>query len=166
MYSMTRYWTRERSQAAFCLAEGKSQMETAAILGITDRTIRNWLNDEEFQAEVDRLSMMVAAASRAQRMRWINRTVLNRINSDGSLQTEKDVIDLLKFAQSETTGAKIDLSKLAEILTGEQESQQGQGVSGNQGLLEAASGPAMDIQPEGIVEIVGPVTDEDVKQPE
>lgn len=114
------FWTQERGAAALALAEGKSQVEAACLVGVTDRTIRNWLDDERFIAEIDRLSLMVGVASRAERLRLVNRLVKQRIREeDGYIITEKDLLDWLKFAQSETDGAKIDLSKLAELLAGE-----------------------------------------------
>lgn len=159
-------WDEKRNKAAVMLASGHSKTKVAEEVGVDRATVYYWLDIEEFSAEVDRLSLMVGVASRAERLRFVNRVVRQSLRDDGQIITEKDILDWLKFAQSETTGAKIDLSKLAEMLTGEAEAQQNQGVSGSQGLLEASSGPAMDIQPEGIVEIVGPATDEDVKQPE
>ena len=114
------FWTEQRGYAALGLAEGKSQAEVAALAGVTDRTIRNWLDDERFTAEIDRLSLMVGVASRAERLRLVNRLVKQRIREeDGYILTERDLLDWLKFAQSETDGAKIDLSKLAELLAGE-----------------------------------------------
>jgi len=118
------FWTEQRGYAALGLAEGKSQAEVAALAGVTDRTIRNWLDDDRFTAEIDRLSLMVGVASRAERLRLVNRLVKQRVREeDGYIITEKDLLDWLKFAQSETDGAKIDLSKLAEMLAGESAQQ-------------------------------------------
>lgn len=115
------FWNEQRGAAALGLAEGKSQKKVAALIGVTDRTIRNWLDDDRFLEEIDRLSLMVGVASRAERLRIVNRLVKQRIkeDEDGYIITEKDLLDWLKFAQSETDGAKIDLSKLSELLAGD-----------------------------------------------
>ena len=107
-------WTEERNKAAIALAEGRTQQDIAAELGITDRTIRNWLDCQEFSEEVDRLSLMVGVASRAERLRLANRLIRQKL-SGNQIDTEKDVLDWLKFAQSETDGVKLDLSKLAAL---------------------------------------------------
>ena len=120
------FWNEQRGSAALALAEGKSQAEVAALAGVTDRTIRNWLDDDRFIAEIDRLSLMVGVASRAERLRLVNRLVKQKVRQeDGFIFTEKDLLDWLKFAQSETDGAKIDLSKLAEMLAGESTAEPG-----------------------------------------
>lgn len=107
-------WTKERTKAALALAEGYTQQDTAKEIGVTDRTIRNWLADETFAAEVDRLSLMIATASRAERLRITNRVIRAKIK-DGIPETEKDLLEWLKFAQSETDGIKLDLSQLAAL---------------------------------------------------
>lgn len=107
-------WTKERSQAAIMLAEGRTQLDVAAELEITDRTIRNWLAEPVFAAEVDRLSLMVGIASRAERLRLAMRVVRAR-TKDSIPETEKDLLEWLKFAQSETDGIKLDLTKLAAL---------------------------------------------------
>lgn len=45
------------------------------------------------------------------------RVVRQRTRADGTLETDKDVLDWLKYAQSETTGIKLGYSKgeLAEL---------------------------------------------------
>ena len=108
-------WTEERSRAAVLLAEGRTQQEVAEAISVTDRTIRNWLNDEIFAAEVDRLSLMICMASRAERLRLANRVIRQKVK-DGVAETEKDLLDWVKFAQSETDGVKLDLTKLAAAL--------------------------------------------------
>ena len=135
------FWNEERGAAAMALAEGKTQLQVAELVGVTDRTIRNWLDDDRFVAEIDRLSLMVGVASRAERLRWVNRVVAQRVREeDGFIITERDLLDWLKFAQSETDGAKIDLSKLAEMLGGEQAQDVVAGGSGPPSRLLAQSG--------------------------
>lgn len=111
-------WTEERTRAAIALAEGKTQKEAAAEVKVTDRTIRNWLSEPEFAEEVDRLSLMVGMASRAERIRLANRVIRQKVK-DGVAETEKDLLDWVKFAQSETDGIKLDLSQLAALAADE-----------------------------------------------
>ena len=144
-------WNEQRNTAAVRLAEGALQKEVAKELGITDRTIRYWLTWPEFAIEVDRLSIMVGISNRAQRLRWANRTILSKLNPDGSFKTDKDALDWLKYGQSETDGAKIDLSKLAEMLTGETGDNQ-------QPLALPASGMNQVGQPQDVV----PTSDDDI----
>lgn len=123
-------WDETRTKAASLLAAGHSKLSVADEVGVARATIYNWLDDPEFAEEVDRLSIMIGIASRAQRLRYANKTVISRLNEDGSLQSDKDVLDWLKFAQSETDGAKIDMSKLAELLAGESTQQDAANSSG------------------------------------
>jgi ParB-like chromosome segregation protein Spo0J len=105
-------WDEQRSQAAVLLASGFTQQATADEVGVSKRTITNWLQHPDFAAEVDRLSLMVDVSSRAERLRITMRVVRQKVKED-AIQTDKDVLDWLKFAQSETDGVKLDLSKLA-----------------------------------------------------
>lgn len=107
-------WTEQRSRAAVALAEGKTQKQVAAEVEAGERTIRDWLANEDFAAEVDRLSLMVGIASRAERLRLANRVIRQRIKED-EIQTEKDLLEWVKFAQSETDGIKLQLTQLAAI---------------------------------------------------
>lgn len=109
-------WTPARSSAAIALAQGMTQKQAAAEAEVTDRTIRDWLRLPEFAAEVDRLSLMVGIASRAERLRLAQRVIRQKTAEDGTLSTKADVLDWLKFAQSETDGIKLDLAKLAAAL--------------------------------------------------
>lgn len=129
------FWDEQRNKAAVSLACGFSKTETALQIGVDRSTIYYWLNIEDFSAEVDRLSMMVGVASRAERLRLVNRVVRQQTKEDGTIITEKDILDWLKFAQSETTGAKIDLSKLAEMLVNDGNSEQ------------SSLPPAIDLEP-------------------
>src|SRR4051794_3629936 len=97
------HWSSERHKAALALAEGHSQQTVAEAIGVCRKTICNWLCVTEFAAEVDRLSCMIDIASRAERLRIAMRAVRQKVRADGTLETDKDVLDWLKFAQSETT---------------------------------------------------------------
>lgn len=112
-------WTEKKSQAAIALAEGKTQKEIAAELKVSDRTIRNWLAETEFAEEVDRLTLMVGVAGRAERVRIAKRIVRHRLSMrpDGVPATRRDLLDWLKFIQSETDGAIFNLTeKLAAVI--------------------------------------------------
>lgn len=101
-------WTRNREKAAFSLANGDSQKQAAETAGVTDRTIRNWLEHPEFTAEVDRLTLQVGISKRAERLRIAMRVVESRTLNQYP-QSRADLLDWLKFAQSETDGAKVKI---------------------------------------------------------
>lgn len=105
-------WNKKTETAAFALAEGKSKRDTAREVGIDESTLYRWLRDPEFSAEVDRLTLMIGVASRAERLR-IAKRVITQKTKDETIITEKDLLDWLKFAQSETDGIKLDLAKIA-----------------------------------------------------
>ena len=107
------HWTTKRHKAALALAEGQTQEAVAAATGVCRKTICNWLCVPEFAAEVDRLSSMVSIASRAERLRIAMRAVRQRVREDGTIETDRDVLDWLKFAQSETDGIELSLPDVA-----------------------------------------------------
>jgi transposase len=115
MSALVQFWTPERYEAVSVLAQGYSQQEAAERVGVSSRTIWNWLQNPEFAAEVDRLTLMIDAASRAERMREVYRVLRAKRQEDGALRTDKDSLDWLKYAQSETDGVKLDLSKLTDL---------------------------------------------------
>ena len=103
----------ERARAALALAEGQSQQAVADTIGVCRKTICNWLCVPEFAAEVDRLSSMVSIASRSERLRIAMRVVRQKTRADGVIETDRDVLDWLKFAQSETDGIQLVLPDVA-----------------------------------------------------
>lgn len=107
-------WDRQRSNAAIGLASGKTHDEVGAEVHCSRRTLHNWLNNTEFAAEVDRLSLMVGVSSRAERLRIAMRVVRQSM-AGNTIKTDKDLLDWLKFAQSETDGIKLDLTQLAAV---------------------------------------------------
>jgi hypothetical protein len=137
-------WDENKQLAAVALAEGHTRQEVADSTSVDVRTIYRWCADPEFSAEVDRLSLMVGIASRAERLRIAMRAVRQAVKEDGRIDTTKDPLEWLKFAQSETDGIKLDLTAISEALApvadkgqdripDEQEngpSQQGAGASG------------------------------------
>jgi len=104
-------WSEERSRAALLLAEGHTHQYVADEIGKNEKTIRRWLVDIEFSAEVDRLSVMTGIASKAERLRIAKRVVKQKTSGE-FVTTDKDLLDWLKFAQGETDGIKLDLASL------------------------------------------------------
>jgi hypothetical protein len=110
-------WTPERTSAVLALAEGKTRKQAATEAQVSETTIYEWLKVPEFLAEMDRLSLMVGIAGRAERLRIAMRVARQKVNEEGRVMTEKDLLDWLKFAQSETDGAKIDAAAFLAALT-------------------------------------------------
>lgn len=107
-------WSEKATQAAIALADGDTQAEAADKAGVSDRTLRRWLLMPEFAEEVDRLTFMTGVANKAARLRLAKRVIVKL-----GTTTEKDLLDWLKFAQSETDGIKLDLAELRAALTGD-----------------------------------------------
>lgn len=106
-------WTEKRKKAAIALAEGNRREDAAAIAGIGDRTIYRWLEDAAFVEEVDRLSVMVDIASKAERMRIARRVVKQKLAQE--TLSDRDLLDWLRFAREETEGIKLDFDISAII---------------------------------------------------
>lgn len=102
-------WTDKKEIAALSLARGDTQGEAAAKSGAGERTLRHWLAVPEFSQEVDRLSLMIEVASRAHRLRIANRVIRQMVREGEFILTEKDLLDWLKYAQTETDGVKLGL---------------------------------------------------------
>jgi len=100
-------WNKKRELAAFSLATGETQKEAAEKAGVTERTIYNWLVYPEFSAEVDRLSLMIDIASKAERLRLARRVVRQKL--DQEVLSDKDLLDWLKFAREEVEGIRLDI---------------------------------------------------------
>jgi DNA-binding CsgD family transcriptional regulator len=109
-------WTVNREKAALALSEGYTNEEAAEQAGVTVNTIYVWKREIEFMTEVDRLTHMVGIATRAERLRIAMRVIRQKVK-DGEVETNKDVLEWLKFAQGETDGVKLDLATLAENAT-------------------------------------------------
>lgn len=123
-------WNDKTSRAAVALAEGKTQRQVAEEVDISDRTLRRWLDRPEFAAEVDRLSLMVALASRAYRLRIANRVARQKVKDDKKIETDRDILDWLKYAQSETDGVKLGLTEELLAAVGQNDSPLAGGGSG------------------------------------
>ena len=59
-------WNTKTRTAAFALAEGKTRMAAATEAVVSEATIYRWLREPEFSEEVDRLTLMIGIATRAQ----------------------------------------------------------------------------------------------------
>jgi transposase-like protein len=111
-------WSPKATIVAMALANGETHIEAATRADIADRTVRRWLESPEFSAEVDRLTLLIGIATRAERIRLAMRVVRQKTQADGTIETKADTLDWLKFAQSETDGSKSDLAEqLAAILS-------------------------------------------------
>jgi transcriptional regulator with XRE-family HTH domain len=107
-------WAEKTTAAALLLAEGHTQQQAADKVGVSRRTVERWVSDIGFAAEVDRLSLMIGISGRAERLRIAMRAVRQKVWDDGTVTTDKDLLDWLKFAQSETDGIKLDLTAVAD----------------------------------------------------
>ncbi len=106
-------WTPKRSRCAVMRALGHTFVEIVAETGVGLRTVKYWSKRPEFADEVDRLSLMVGIAARAERLRICQRVIRQRVREE-KVVTNYDLLAWLKFAQSETDGVKLDLATLAE----------------------------------------------------
>ena len=110
-------WTKQNNEIALLLAQGYTETEVSKRVGVNRSTVSRRKNDPEFMMEVDKLALMVGVASRAERLKIVN-TVLRQKIQDEIAKTDKDLLDWLKYAQSETDGIKLNLvGNLASILT-------------------------------------------------
>jgi hypothetical protein len=106
-------WDKQKQDAAILLAQGYLIKETAAAVGKSTKTIDRWKQDDNFSAEIDRLSLMMGIASRAERLRIAKRVVRQKTQGELIL-TDKDLLDWMKYAQSETDGVKLDLTSILD----------------------------------------------------
>jgi hypothetical protein len=113
-------WTDERVVAAKMLATGHTVKETAQEIGVSERTIYNWKATEEFDQEIDRLSVIIGVASKAHRMRILNRMIRSFIKQNGDVELhDESLLDLLKEARMQSEGTRIDITSLYTALSQE-----------------------------------------------
>jgi len=129
-------WTPKRRAVALALAEGHTIEEASRLARVTERTIYNWKRKLEFEVEIDRLSLMTDIASRAERLRIAMQVARQKVCEDGNFDTNKDLLDWLKFAQSETDGAKLDLAAIFDAM----EATAGSTETGNPNEPEPTAG--------------------------
>lgn len=104
-------WGRKQEIAAIALAGGDTQQQAGDKANISERTIQRWLKEPEFSEEVDRLTFLTGIAAKAERLRLAKR-VISALNTN----TEKDLLDWLKYVQGETDGVKLDIADLYAAL--------------------------------------------------
>ena len=123
-------WTSKRSDAALALSMGKTEEETAQEVGVARSSITRWKKEIEFAVEVDRLTLMTGIASKAERLRLAKKMIAKQLEKE--VPTEKDLLDWVKYAQSETDGVKLNLiGELAALFT-DGASVAGSGQAGSQ----------------------------------
>lgn len=108
-------WDEKKSNAAIMLSQGHLIKEVAKACGVNEKTIDRWKRDIEFSKEIDRLSLMLDVAGRAERLRIAMRMVRKMMKKRNP--TKKDLLDWLKYAQGETDGVKLNLTALLETGT-------------------------------------------------
>lgn len=101
-------WTDQKREAAILLAQGFFIKEAAKTVGVNEKTVRRWKEDIDFAAEIDRLSLILDIAQKAERLRIAMRVVRQKTKGT-RVQTRVDLLRWLEFAQSETDGAKRQL---------------------------------------------------------
>lgn len=103
------HWTEKATKAALALAQGKTKVVAAKEASVHETTLYQWLRHPEFSAEVDRLTLITDYASRGERVRIAKRAVEARMIGDHPF-TKKDLLDWLKYIQSETDGANVNVN--------------------------------------------------------
>src|SRR5688572_10081550 len=140
------HWSSKRHKAALSLAGGQSQQAVAEVIGVCRKTICNWLCVTAFAAEVDRLSCMIDVSSRAERLRMAMRAVRQKVRADGTVETDKDVLDWLKYVQSETTGIKLYSKDEVQAMNAEFESVWQEAVEAEVNRRLAERGLTLEVQ--------------------
>ena len=108
-------WNKKKSEVAVLLADGFTIPEAAQKTGVGERTISRWKTDIDFQSEVDRLSLMVGIANKGERLRLAKKIIRNLIEKQRP--TQKDLLEWVKYAQSETDGVRLDIAALIDAAT-------------------------------------------------
>ena len=103
-------WSKKRDAAVLALAEGRRIVDVADEVGVASRTIDYWLANPEFRAERDRLSVIAGIANRASRLRVAMRVIRSQDAEADEPKTRADLLDWLKYVQSETDGVRLDLT--------------------------------------------------------
>jgi hypothetical protein len=89
---------------------------------------------------------MIDVSSRAERLRMAMRAVRQKVRPDGTLETDKDVLDWLKFAQSETTGIKLYSKDEVQAMNAEFESVWQEAVEAEVNRRLAERGLTIEVQ--------------------
>jgi len=105
-------WTHQMGKAAVLLAQGYTNAEVARDeeVDVNRSTITRWRRYEEFEAEVDRLSLMYGLASKPARMRLIQQAARQFIDNEGKIDVSGfNLLDLLKEARMQMEGVQIGI---------------------------------------------------------
>jgi len=106
-------WTAKKRAAALILAKGYTEQETADTVGVSRRAVAYWKADNVFMLEVDKLTLLTGIALRAERLRIAARAVRQKAPEDEEkVKTSRDLLDWIKYIQSETDGVKFDIGAL------------------------------------------------------
>lgn len=98
----------QQEKAIELLAKGFAINEAAKELGVSEKTIDRWKRDIEFAQRLNEVSLTVGVALKAERLRMANR--IARKLASNKTPTRKDLLEWLKFAQSETDGNKVNVN--------------------------------------------------------
>jgi len=105
-------WTPQAIKIVEMLAQGYQREEAAEEAGVGVATVYRLLKNAEFRDELDRLTLMAGYALKAHRVRLAMAVIRQKIDaSTGTVQTKEDLLDWLKYLQSETEGIRLDLSQ-------------------------------------------------------
>ena len=115
-------WTPKRQQVALLLAQGYTQGEVAEQASVSPRTIYRWRKSVEFEAEIDRLTLLTGISQRSERLRIAMRVIRQKVGDE--VQTAKDLLEWLKFIQSETDGTELDLAIIFNAMEAAEESSE------------------------------------------
>ena len=109
-------WTKKKREAALWLSQGYTNLEAAEHVGVTQRTIYNWKKPLDFMLEVDKLTLTTGMALRSERLRVAMRVIRQKI-TDERIKTGRDLLDWVKYVQTETDGIKYDLGAFIEDIS-------------------------------------------------
>lgn len=129
-------WDDKNSEVAVLLGQGYSYDEVTKEVAVSKRTIVRWMKEPEFAAEVDRLSLISDISNRAYRLRMAMRIVRQKQG-----KSQRDLLEWLKFAQSETDGTKVDFAALFANLASDASPPSGDDGSGEAQEAEPDSDP-------------------------
>lgn len=91
-------WTKKKNEVAILLSWGYTGKQVAKETKVGERTIYRWKSLPVFSAEVDRLSLQAGIAGKAKRLR-----IAKRIVREIGEESDRDLLDWLKYAQGETS---------------------------------------------------------------
>lgn len=124
---------REMEPAILKLAQGYTIKEAAEAAEVTERTVYNWKKIEKFNAEVDRLSVMVGLASKAERTRTLMQMARQKMNKEtGEWELDDtSLMDILKEMRMQIEGTRIDITDIYSSLVEEARSVARSGQAGH-----------------------------------